>query len=92
MAARLTRIFFLMGTCLSASRSSSAKRSIASSRFSSWLRVCYEMTRRTPSFPMRLERQLWINSLCSGERLGEFTTSNHSVTRLLTSNIISTFN
>ena len=45
----LTRVFFLTGTCLSASCISSTNRSTANSPFSTWLRVCWDMTRRTPS-------------------------------------------
>jgi hypothetical protein len=39
---------------------------------------------KNPSLPMRLAMRRKISSLCSGERLEEFTTSNHKVIRELT--------
>ncbi len=78
------RVFTRAGRGVSACRIKSENRSIASERFSSWLRVRWETIRRTPSLLIRPPSVSLILRLCSSERVVEAFRSNVKVTRLLT--------
>ena len=78
------RVFTRAGRGVSACRIKSENRSIASERFSSWLRVRWETIRSTPSLLIRPPSVSLILRLCSSERVVEAFRSNVKVTRLLT--------